>query len=680
MSKLMKKVVAIAMAITLVLPGLTAFANDRHVFPEHFFPNGGYDYNYRWEDEEGSLTIVRAAGPVVGEHDEPGASITSPPHQRIPGVPVRIEQRQLAPDVEPTAANLSNPAWILANTVPVENGVPRYGVTDSNGEVRFDGLALGIWLVQELEELTVTQAMIENGGVNLPAVGTEITNPVPDQDERFVDFLVAIPNYRPAISATPAIPCTDDSHPDYGDVDCEDIPANPGREQDWIFDVRVYPKNEFPVYENEKLLTNVVGNVATWTLTHQIPHGVANIPMMNDSSTLARFGVVDIMSPGLTFVEDSVVGRFEAAHGGWRDLVEGVHFIVHDVNDNIPNSVDDYGVINVPAGWSAVHIQFTNAGIDYLSEHGLEVDGNVEFTLDTTIDRPGRHENRAIWWVNVIPPYEPVYCPEEIEDPENPGYYIPNPDYPECLDEYDPPGDSDWLYTFILELLKVNQADQGLAGAEFGIYHEVDLEDELTDTELAAFEYDGTLPARIHAVETEDGTVFLTPSLNASGEPVQGTTDANGITRFTNADPTALASGSGDGTDPDYQIHNLWIREINPPAGYRILQEFMPITIAADTARRNADEDGNTNDTCAAFTVPTADGTLEIPCHDSGEFFFIVDVEVLNVPAGGWVLPDTGGMGTVVLTVAGIGLVGGALFMFISGKKEDDDELDLDLV
>ena len=687
MSKLMKNVIAIVMAITLVLPGLTAFANPaRDVYmPDHFFPGFAEDGSAMWDEEYGSLTIVRTAGPEVGSNDAPGVGI-SPAHQRIPGVPIRIVRVTLDANAVPNAANLASETWIAANTTETDDVF--YGVTDANGEVSFPGLELGIWLVRELPSLTVTAGM---EGVNLPAVGTTVTNPVnstPNNDGdgpfRFENFLVAIPNFRPTVPTD--YPCTNANHPNHGVTGCLDYIE---RESGWIFDVRVYPKNERPVYDNTKLLTNIDGDLATWTLTHQIPNAVQTLPY---------FSVEDIMSSGLSW-NDVVRVRFTTAIAavptGEYDvnddpIYEYVHTFTYLTRNTHFTAVAMTYANGFDPAYNGLYIQFTQAGLDAMANPplgtGVAIDGRIEVEVESIVNTPGAHSNVAQWRVGV--PRE--LCPD-IPDPVNPGDYIPDPDCeytpppcpptdPDCDEvcpEQDPDCDADydWFYSFILELLKVNQADQGLEGALFGIYREV----QLTAVQLEAFEYDGTLPAGVYytgEADDDDNPIFVTASYNADGQRVQGTTDADGITRFTNADPTVLASGSGDGTNPALQIHNLWLREITPPEGYAILQEFMPIRLSASTARQNS----GTPDLCESFDVETTPGNyLEIPCHEDGGFWFIVDVEVLNLPEGGWVLPDTGGMGTVVLTVAGIGLVGGSLFMFVSSKNDDEDE-ELDFI
>ena len=57
---------------------------------------------------------------------------------------------------------------------------------------------------------------------------------------------------------------------------------------------------------------------------------------------------------------------------------------------------------------------------------------------------------------------------------------------------------------------------------------------------------------------------------------------------------------------------------------------------------------------------------------ETGAGRFIVDVTVFNDPETGWELPQTGGVGTIILTVVGIALVVGALALFVGGKEEEE--------
>ena len=543
MSKLFKKVTVLILAVALLVPGLSAFANDRHVFPAHFFPAGGYEPGQRWDQDTGSLTVVRVAGPVIGDHPA-YLPPDHPNHQRIPGVPVRITLVQIDDLNNPNPTDTENTTPVLVNGNPVIH----YRVTDANGEAVFNDLPLGLWLV---EELASTPAESPIGAVTNPINST--ADNTGDGPRRFNDFLVAIPRFTDVEGA------------------------------EWEFDVTVYPKSDFPRYANEKNLVDLVGDVATWTLTHRIPNAVQNLPY---------FGVTDVMSSGLTFTPP-VTGRFETAPGEWRDLLPA-HFEVAELTDA-----------------NGIYIEFTQYGLDYLGEHGLAVQGNVEFRVQTTVNNHGAHSNIAVW--NVGRPGGDNYCPEDDPDCE-----LPCPPTDEDCDDPCPEDedcDTVTFENFLLELLKVNEAGQALEGAVFALYRQV-----------AA----GTP----NAVNVSAG-VYVVPLTNATGAQITGATGSNGITTF---EDTPMAS----------IFHQIWLREVYPPEGYRIVDAWMPIIIDSYHSRPGT---GVGVDYVATF---------------------IVDVEVLNVPEGGWNLPQTGGVGTIFLTVGGLVLVGGALVLFVGSKKDEE--------
>jgi len=138
--------------------------------------------------ELGSITVVRVAGeeyPVVDGH-------------LIPNVPIRVVQVELTEGAVPSMTNLSNPEWVNEHVIPI--GTPIYRATDENGEAVFDSLPQGIWLVQELESAVID--------------GVTVINPI-EADQHFADFIVGVPRWLE-------------------------------EDEEWEFDIRVYPKSEIP--------------------------------------------------------------------------------------------------------------------------------------------------------------------------------------------------------------------------------------------------------------------------------------------------------------------------------------------------------------------------------------------------------------------------------------------------
>lgn len=174
---------------------------------------------------------------------------------------------------------------------------------------------------------------------------------------------------------------------------------------------------------------------------------------------------------------------------------------------------------------------------------------------------------------------------------------------------------------FGLNVLQLNVASrQPLAGATFEIYRQVTTGGE--------------------SVEVAAGTnVNVVPLRNADGSPMTLTTDENGVLQFNGIHSAHIATEEA----------TFWLRQTVAPNGYRTIREWMDVTvIQANAGVRDSD--------------------LNVDATGDG---YIVPVNVFNEVAGGWVLPETGGVGTIVLTVAGVILISGSLFLFIGNKKED---------
>ena len=328
----------------------------------------------------------------------------------------------------------------------------------------------------------------------------------------------------------------------------------------------------------------------------------------NGVGVMEHFSVTDMFTNGLSFVQGSVVGRFTRPADANDSWAAATGELVEGV---------DFEVVHV-AGSLRVDIVITDAGRVRLAGEGLLVEGNIMFRLETAIDRAGQHRNVAYWNLGEEPCdpadvdcFIEIPCDPELEDCEIP-----------CDPIEDPECDFEDVTAFSLEVLKQNTANQALDGAEFAMYR------ELNAAELAAYAANETLPAGV--VTTTNGTRVV-PLLDAAGAHITGTT-VDGVTNFNGVPMTSA------GTNP-----NLWLREVEAPPGYRFIDPWMPVNVDGNHVR-----------------------------SETGPGRFIVDVTVFNDPATGWELPETGGVGTIILTVVGLVLVGGALVLFAGGKEEED--------
>jgi len=334
-----------------------------------------------------------------------------------------------------------------------------------------------------------------------------------------------------------------------------------------------------------------------------------NIPATVGS--LTHMSVVDIMSPGLQFVPGSVVGRFTRPTDdsySWEDATGELIPVEH---------FTVVGPTELAGVETRVDIVLTAAGRAHLASQGLlDGEGSVMFRLRSVATTTGVHGNRANWYFENEPPTEP--CDPEEEDCDEYDFCFLFPTHPDCeyidfCDEFpELCEESDPLLS--LNVLKRNVAETPLAGADFRVYR------QLTAAEVA-------LPAAERPAGTiNNGVEYVVPLRNAAGAIIEGTTGTDGTLNF-------------GGAPMSSEDHNIWLRETQAPTGYRVIDEWMNVNVIREYARPSTD---------------------------------IVDVIVVNEPADGWNLPQTGGVGTIVLTVAGLTLVGGALVLFVGSKKEED--------
>lgn len=119
------------------------------------------------------------------------------------------------------------------------------------------------------------------------------------------------------------------------------------------------------------------------------------------------------------------------------------------------------------------------------------------------------------------------------------------------------------------------------------------------------------------------------------------TSDENGLFNI---------AGLDDGT--------YYLREIQAPAGYNLLEEDVKLDIAATTANGQT-WNGNAADAFTALTIAVNDGEPQNGVRDTG----IVNVTVEN--NGGATLPETGGIGTTLFYIIGGLLVVGAGILLV---------------
>ena len=395
------------------------------------------------------------------------------------------------------------------------------------------------------------------------------------------------------------------------------LPGDPGFNPDedtYIFDLHpvVWPKvdRERLTGGNKTAIANF-DNIITWEFGVDIPASIG---------TAREFYLLDLLDERLEFISGSVTGRFTPNTGTdpFRPLTgtgANPHFTatVHSVA--VAGGTND-----------VVRIALTPAGIAYIAANGDLVDGRLYFRMDTglTIEENedlGMIRNDAVWRYNPDEPWDPA-------DPYDPWEECPptDPNYPTCI-----PDDriTTTVTTFALNILKLSVgARQPLQGAEFSIYREVS---------------EGTIGATTFSV-TRNGTTtthHVIPLSNADGSPMTGETNASGILQF-------------DGINSTGQT--FWLRETEAPTGFRVIHQWMEVSVTQ----------GNANS-----PLRDANNEIQDPVNGVG---YIIPVNVYNERQRAWRLPETGGIGTIILTVAGVGLLGGSLVLFVGSKKEEEEE------
>ena len=191
------------------------------------------------------------------------------------------------------------------------------------------------------------------------------------------------------------------------------------------------------------------------------------------------------------------------------------------------------------------------------------------------------------------------------------------------------------VYSYEIDILKHNEEDVRLAGATFKLLDSSSNEISLVaDTSAStANVYRLATPEEIADTNVTKVVAITTPSDSA----ILGQLKVKG-----------LAEGT------------YYLEEITPPTGYNKLAAPIQITVAAGTTNVG----GTSAKDYTTFTY-TVDGTANA-AEDT-------TISVLNTT--GPVLPLTGGIGTIILTLVGVGaVIGGVTIFNKKGKKEEVSE------
>lgn len=178
-------------------------------------------------------------------------------------------------------------------------------------------------------------------------------------------------------------------------------------------------------------------------------------------------------------------------------------------------------------------------------------------------------------------------------------------------------------------------------------------ETKLEDAQFVLLNKTRTLVAKVNATTgkfedwisvPEDTTYEGWTNFNLENHVIL-TSDANGLFKV---------SGLEDDT--------YYLREIQAPTGYNLLEDDVKVVIAATTAN-NQEWNGEANTALTGLTVTVDHGDAQKGDIDTG----IVNVTVANNQ--GSTLPETGGMGTTVFYVVGGVIVAGVLVLLVAKRR-----------
>lgn len=371
--------------------------------------------------------------------------------------------------------------------------------------------------------------------------------------------------------------------PEYNDTDKEwELQSTVGTEETGSVMKSVEPSIDKSVKDNgddEVDNTVAVGDTVTFLLD-------AIVPSYPEGATAKKFEISDNLGTGLAFVKDTVK-------------------VWSDEDATIPLDKSYY---KVTAPYTAKNrtflVEFTEAFFkNYTGTH-------VYVTYDATVTSDafangGVMENDAFLGYNTDP-YD--------------------------SDSYKEDDDNEKVYTYTIDLTKVNSAGQTIKEAEFNLK-------EGNDTLYFKNEGNGT---------------YTYASKTASGTLTSDLATVNG---------KLILRGLDEGT--------YTLVETSAPDGYVLPNGTITITLADNKGVEGENGPDGTLDEVAV----TANGNAGIHEIEPDKDYTIkgtslsFQVENKNPDEAGFQLPTTGGMGTMIFTIAGILLMGGAAVLVVMAAR-----------
>lgn len=368
---------------------------------------------------------------------------------------------------------------------------------------------------------------------------------------------------------------------------------------------KVYDE-EFAVNDEEGTYGTGYNDVADWDIGDRVPFKlIAAVPQNIDSYEEYTFIFHDTLSAGLTLDPESlhvyVTETTNANINEFRPQDEGLY----DVSDVDVDGTFTVTIPNIKALDSHDHpanyiIVAYDAFLNENAEIGLDGNPNsvsLEFSNDPNGEGTGRTEEDTVI-----------------------------------------------VFTYELDGTKVDGAD---------------VDTKLEGAQFVLLNGGGTRAARVD--ETGKLTGWVEPDDIKEG--LTGTNDREKMNELTNEDFANAGLAITSAADGTFKIAGLddgtyYLREIQAPNGYNLLEEDVELVITATTANGQG-WDGAANTALTALTIDVAGAGAVNGVLDTG----VVNVTVRNNQ--GATLPETGGMGTTLFYIIGGLLVVGAGILLV---------------
>lgn len=369
---------------------------------------------------------------------------------------------------------------------------------------------------------------------------------------------------------------------------------------------KVYDE-EFAVNDEEGTYGTGYNDVADWDIGDRVPFKlIAAVPQNIDSYEKYTFIFHDTLSAGLTLDRDSLhvyVTETTDANINEFDPQAATLYTVSEVAENgtftvtIPNikALDSH---DHPANYIIVAY---DAFLNENAEIGLDGNPNsvsLEFSNDPNGEGTGRTEEDTVI-----------------------------------------------VFTYELDGTKVDGAD---------------VDTKLEGAQFVLLNGGGTRAARVD--ETGKLTGWVEPDDIKEG--LTGTNDREKMNELTNEDFANAGLAITSAADGTFKIAGLddgtyYLREIQAPNGYNLLEGDVQLVITATTANGQDWNSGIATDALKGLTITVDNGAAQNGDLDTG----IVNVTVEN--NRGATLPETGGMGTTLFYIIGGLLVVGAGILLV---------------